>query len=155
MEDLTSPWYQTGVSYYRSVLPIKRIEDGTSNTYMVGEKWLGTDSYEGSSGANAASPGFSWGENECLYTGWEWDNHGAAWNPRSGADEGAIAASQPAPDQAGIVAPFPARKFGSAHAGGFNMVFCDGSVRSISYDVDYRTHAAAANRLDGNVVQVP
>jgi prepilin-type N-terminal cleavage/methylation domain-containing protein/prepilin-type processing-associated H-X9-DG protein len=155
MEDPTSPWYQTGVSYYRSTLPLKRLEDGASSTYMVGEKSLETDAYEGSAGANASTPGFSWGENECIYTGWEWDNHAAAWNALIGSSEGAIEASQPAQDRGGVVAPFPARKFGSAHAGGFNIVFCDGSVHVINYDIDYRTHAALANRLDGTSAQIP
>lgn len=155
MDDPASPWFQTGVSYYRSTLPMKRIEDGASNTYMVGEKALDIDAYEGSAGANAASPGFSWGENECIYTGWEWDNHAAAWNALIGSGEGAIEASQPSQDRGGVVAPFPARKFGSAHVGGLNMVYCDGSVHTIAYDIDYLTHAALANRLDGKAVQSP
>jgi prepilin-type processing-associated H-X9-DG protein len=154
-ENPASPWFQTGVSYCLSTITLNRIEDGTSNTYMVGEKWLGTDGYEGSAGSNASSPGFSWGENESMYTGWEWDNHAAAWNSRAGSGEGEIEASQPAQDRAGIAAPFPARKFGSAHPGSFNMVFCDGSVHSIPYSIDYLTHAALANRLDGNSAQLP
>jgi hypothetical protein len=30
------------------------------------------------------------------------------------------------------------------------MAFCDGSVQSVSYDVDRDTHRYLAHRLDGN-----
>ena len=38
--------------------------------------------------------------------------------------------------------------FGSAHPGGFNSVFCDGSVRSIKYEVDLTTFELASRRND-------
>jgi len=38
----------------------------------------------------------------------------------------------PRQDQAGLNYLY---NFGSAHSGSFNMVFCDGSVRSISYSI--------------------
>jgi hypothetical protein len=34
------------------------------------------------------------------------------------------------------------------------MVFCDGSVHSIAYDIDPRAHRALAHRFDGEVVNV-
>ncbi|RIK83866.1 MAG: hypothetical protein DCC67_05580 [Planctomycetota bacterium] len=141
--------YQTGISYYRSEIALERIEDGASNTYMVGEKWLVVDGYEGSAGGSG-TPGFSWGENQSMYHGYEWDNHRGAWNPGR-----SIEACQPAQDQAGVAGGFPEIKFGSAHASGFNMVFCDGSVHTIPYDVDHLVHARLASRLDGNPTQIP
>jgi prepilin-type N-terminal cleavage/methylation domain-containing protein/prepilin-type processing-associated H-X9-DG protein len=144
--------WQTGVSYYRSEVAIKRIEDGTSNTYMVGEKFLGVDQYEGTSG-DSSSPGFDYGENQNMYAGFEWDNHRGAW-PLSGFGQ-SKEAYQPQQDQAGLAPANPQGKFGSAHATGFNMVFCDGSVRIIPYDIDALTHSYLASRLDANMVTLP
>ena len=42
-----------------------------------------------------------------------------------------------------------ASKFGSAHTGGFNMAFCDGSVKMIQFDVDPDLHRLQGNRSDG------
>jgi prepilin-type processing-associated H-X9-DG protein len=42
--------------------------------------------------------------------------------------------------------------FGSAHPTTFNMAFCDGSVHSILYTVDQKTHAYLAQRADRNVI---
>jgi len=33
------------------------------------------------------------------------------------------------------------------------MVFCDGSVHSIAYEIDPATHRALAHRFDGEAVQ--
>jgi prepilin-type N-terminal cleavage/methylation domain-containing protein len=154
--------FQTGVSHYRSEITLQRIEDGASNTYMVGEKWLPSDLYEGT-GEGSGSPGFSWGENQSMYNGWEWDQHRVAWSfsdtqhpsPRIRDNAADAEFHQPSQDQGGVLGSDPEVKFGSAHVSTFNMVFCDGSVHAISYDINYRTHAFLANRLDGQAVATP
>jgi prepilin-type processing-associated H-X9-DG protein len=154
--------YQTGVSFWRSEIKLKRIEDGTSNVYMVGEKSLGIDQYQSSAGG-LGTPGFDWGENQGMYSGYEWDNHrGAvplqptqAFGASPFSKASTIELYQPVQDQAGVGSPSPQEKFGSAHASGFNVVFCDGSVHTIPYDVDPLVHSYLASRLDANAVTIP
>jgi prepilin-type N-terminal cleavage/methylation domain-containing protein/prepilin-type processing-associated H-X9-DG protein len=159
-DDSSKSTYQTGVIYYRSDLSVARIEDGTSNTYLVGEKWLPSDVYAGNPSMAVTHASYpSWGENQSMYSGYEWDNHRVAWNPNLGTppvrEPMEQEKFQPRPDQAGVGAPTPERPFGSAHAGGFNMVYCDGSVHTLAYEIDPRTHSYLANRLDGNSVTTP
>jgi hypothetical protein len=44
-------------------------------------------------------------------------------------------------------------QFGGPHAGGWQAVFCDGSVHYISYDIDPQNHARLGNRQDGEVIE--
>jgi prepilin-type N-terminal cleavage/methylation domain-containing protein/prepilin-type processing-associated H-X9-DG protein len=148
-----NPRYQTGVIHYRSEISEARIEDGTSNTYLVGEKWLPADVYASAMPGSVSDLGYpSWGENQSLYSGFEWDNQRVAWNQDPAVNSELF---QPRQDQGGVDKISPERPFGSAHAGGFNMVYCDGSVHSIAYEIDPVTHRYLANRLDGNPVASP
>ena len=47
---------------------------------------------------------------------------------------------------------FNSLRFGSAHSGGFNMAFCDGSVHTILYEIDPTVHAMLCDRQDGKVL---
>jgi prepilin-type N-terminal cleavage/methylation domain-containing protein/prepilin-type processing-associated H-X9-DG protein len=147
--DRKSTFYQTGVIYYRSEVSGKKIVDGTSNTYLVGEKFVRPDEYEAMlpKGSNDY-----YGENQGAYSGYEWDNQRVAWNPNSAY---AKELYQPTQDAVTGVDGFGFLAFGSAHAGSMNMAMCDGSVQAISYDIDADTHRYLANRLDGQVVTLP
>jgi prepilin-type processing-associated H-X9-DG protein len=140
---------QTGIMYYRSVLKAGQVEDGFANTYLTGEKWMPVDGYEGF--GDKDGHGYTAGDNQSMYTGYEWDNHRVAWNPDGSASAESF---QPAEDGEGGGGG-PERRFGSAHPGSFNMAFCDGSVHSIAYEIDAQTHRVLANRLDGGVAPLP
>jgi hypothetical protein len=142
-----SEFCQTGIMYYRSELKESRITDGTSKTYLVGEKWMQTNGYEGASELD--DPGNTASENQSIYAGYVFDNHRVAWNPNGSASQESC---QPARDFRGTGIWFEDRQFGSAHPSAFQMAFCDGSVHSIPYEIDPGVHRALANRSDGEIV---
>ena len=138
--DTTYHWRQanqmhvmTGVCHERSEISIAQIRDGTSNTYLVGEKYLTPDEY-----ATGNDPG----DNENIYSGDSRDI--VRWTAHSSAQY-----LPPFQDRPGLNYTW---RFGSVHSGGFNMALCDGSVRSISYAIDLETHRRLGNRKDGQVV---
>ena len=143
------PYCQTGVSFYRSEVKVAQVTDGMSKTYLVGEKWMPSNGYDGTTVLN--DPGFTYGDNQSMYTGYESDNHRAAWDMKSSPT--IQEDSQPSQDRAGVADLTPEeRKFGSAHSAIFHMAFCDGSVHSVGYDIDPVTHSRSAHRFDGEVI---
>jgi prepilin-type processing-associated H-X9-DG protein len=120
----------SGVIYLHSQTRMADIKDGTSNTYLGGEKYVNPDYY---------TTGQDGGDDQ------SWDGGFDIDNARS-----ASSAYPPWQDQSGNITPNHC--FGSAHAAGFNMIFCDGSVRSISYSIDLTTHGYLANRNDGHPI---
>jgi prepilin-type processing-associated H-X9-DG protein len=122
----------SGISFKRSEIKISDISDGTANTYMLGEKSLDTDYYY---------TGQSFGDDQSLYSGWNDDQHRDVFLYQP--------PSPPMQDTAGYDND---GIFGSAHSGGLNMAFCDGSVHTISYSIDLETHRRLGNRMDGMTV---
>jgi prepilin-type N-terminal cleavage/methylation domain-containing protein/prepilin-type processing-associated H-X9-DG protein len=111
----------TGIIYRRSQIRFGDITTGTSNTYLVGEKYLNPQSYY---------TGLDVGDNETMFVGF--DN-----------DIGRCTFSPPLQDRSGLADTF---RFGSAHREGMNMAYCDGSVHFIPYSVDAALHRAAGSR---------
>ncbi|MCA9248158.1 MAG: DUF1559 domain-containing protein [Planctomycetales bacterium] len=103
------------------------IRDGTTNTYMIGEKYLNPDDYTG-----YAAPA----DNQPIYVGYDWDMSRWTTHP-------------PTHDRPGS---FNSLIFGSSHAGVFQMVFCDGSVHTITLSIDPALHRRLGDRRDGEVV---
>ncbi len=120
-----------GVIYRRSEVKIRDITDGTSNTYLAGEKYLSPDAYE--TGTDSS-------DNETLYAGYDRDT---IIYTRERSD------SKPLPDTPGYGNHFG---FGSAHAGGFNVVFCDGSVDTMRFEMDLTLNRRLGVRNDGETI---
>jgi hypothetical protein len=129
----------TGVIFVRSEVRGSQITDGTSNTFLLGEKHLDPQYYEAGR-PNSIEPR---NDNQGAYTGGNWDNLRVA---RQGME--------PIRDtfNAGE-SHYP--RFGSAHASGWNVAICDGSVTFLTYEIDGITAGRFANRGDGQFVQWP
>lgn len=114
--------YLTGVIYQRSEITLTTdITHGTSNTYLIGEKYLNPDNY---------TTGMDAGDNENLFAGSDNDNSRCtAWPPLR--------------DRPGYA---NALIFGSAHPSGLNMAYCDGSVHFVTFSVDPQVHLQAGSR---------
>ncbi len=119
----------TGISFQRSQVTTAQVEDGLSHTYLAGEKYLNPQSYLN---------GRDIGDNDAATEGFDND-----------MDRLAGPGNRPMCDTMGVANELI---FGSAHAVGFNMVFCDGSVHMIDYGIDPLVHNHLANRADGQSI---
>jgi prepilin-type N-terminal cleavage/methylation domain-containing protein/prepilin-type processing-associated H-X9-DG protein len=122
----------TGVSFMRSQVKMAEVSDGTSCTYMVGEKYLNPDHYE---------DGNDYTDMESVFGGLNDDTYRMSYYSGTGP-----AYLTPIQDTQGLGWQ---QRFGSAHANSFNMAFCDGSVQTINYSINALTHSRLANRMDG------
>jgi prepilin-type N-terminal cleavage/methylation domain-containing protein len=129
----------TGVVFGRSEVGLRRIADGTTNTYMVGEKYMSTDHY---------ADGLDDGDNEPAFSGNNADTL------RITSAIGKLGRKyQLGPDRPGRSNNLGEFLFGSAHPAGFHMAMCDTSVQFVSFDVDPEVHRARGHRADGVVAQ--
>jgi prepilin-type processing-associated H-X9-DG protein len=123
-----------GVCFQCSQINTRDVTDGTSCTYLVGEKYLNPRHY---------TSGSDGGDNEDVFTGMDNDTIRTAnrFNPPMNDSLG--------PTGTGISNTYA---FGSAHPAAFNMVMCDGSVHAIRYEIDAIVHDRLGNRMDGMTV---
>ena len=118
-----------GICAQRSKVKMSDILDGTSCTYLAGEKYLNPDRVGSSSGQDTSSDSAALSGD---------DNDLLAWTDQPPLQD------TPGLDNESI--------FGSAHANGFGMAFCDGSVRMMSYSIDPLVHRCLGSRNDGLAV---
>jgi hypothetical protein len=166
----------TGAFFPANPFAIRQIPDGLTKTYLVGEKSLQPQQYD-SAGLNANSR--SYGDDNTMYRGYDYDNVRFASNYAGGTPAGPglptvpteaqIAADttgatyyppvQDTNDPLGTSDPnfftYYINNFGAAHPAGCQFAMCDGSVQTISYTVDRLVHWELANRQDGMDVSIP
>lgn len=128
-----------GVCYLRSTVKMKDIIDGTSNQFMVGEKYQRPESYGGSFASGSST--YDFGDNESMFSGYNRDQHRST-NPNL----------RPHQDRLGIQDDYA---FGSVHSGAFGMLMADGSVTRIEYDIDMVAFRWLGVVDDGNIAELP
>jgi prepilin-type N-terminal cleavage/methylation domain-containing protein len=130
------------------LVKIGKVTDGTSKTLLIGEKYVRSDQYEGSfSGSNRNSDDRGWADgydadllrSTCFPP--LQDSDGIGWSTflRNYFDD----------DPGTAFALSNVFHFGSAHNGGMNAAFTDGSGQTISYDIDAVVFNALGTR-NGN-----
>jgi prepilin-type processing-associated H-X9-DG protein/prepilin-type N-terminal cleavage/methylation domain-containing protein len=112
----------TGVIFLRSEIRIRDIRNGTSNTYLVGEKHVDPRKYY---------TGTDEGDGEAMLIGMN----------------GCIVRTTAYPPVRDTPYFSDHLHFGSAHPGGCNMLYCDGRVEPVAYSVDPAVHKKAGNRF--------
>ena len=133
----------SGICYQRSMVKLTDITDGTSKTYMVGEKFMDPDFYAGVNGfahQNDHHGAYCLSEDQLRLASKYW----VPWQDTP------LLVKQHYMNRA--YASNAKMRFGSAHPGVWHMTFCDGSVHGLSYDIDGLTHQRLGNRHDGHVV---
>ena len=147
---------KNGVILARDPVSMRQISDGTSKTYIVGEKCRDPLHYE-----DGSSPI----EDQSAYHGFDFDNYVSAWPPMmpdTPDDDNSVPGS-PMQDKAvaGATDPLNSQEisriratyrfaFGSAHPAVSQVVYCDGSVHAVSYDIDLELHRARGSRALGD-----
>ena len=163
-----------GVTFIHSEIQPSKVTDGLSRTYMLGEKHMVPNAWQKgtqwnsvtNTWVNGAGPGgiiYDAGDKGSMYAGCDQSTLRTSYYPpeQDGTERGMPnipdTPSWVNPADYGGSAPghateYPAYVWGSAHSGAFNMVFCDGSVRAIGYDIDPYIHHLLGTRADGVVV---
>jgi prepilin-type processing-associated H-X9-DG protein len=130
-----------GIVGYRQGASIRQITDGTSKTLMAGEKFIPIERY---------TSGDHVGDDNSMYVGYDVDTIRTA-SGQLDPNNGAVSGSLPRQDEE---APNASESHGDVWFGGphgaLNVVFCDGSVRTVGYDVDPEAWNGAGRRDGGD-----
>ena len=131
-----NPWVGEPATMVPQPVKIAKITDGTSKTIVVAEKYVRSDNYN-SDAINHYSDDRGWSD------GWDADQmRSTCFAPVQDGDSvgwaGAILTKYFGDDFSGgpVGGVYNIMQFGSPHTGGVNAMFADGSVRTVSFDID-------------------
>jgi len=116
----------TGISYAQSMIRDSHLRDGSSKTYMLGERYLMPENY---------FTGFDPADDSGRFEGCAHDTYRWTHLP-------------PERDRAGYGNGLPG--FGGPHAGIIVMSMCDGSIHDIQEEIEFAVHRSYGNRKDGS-----
>lgn len=119
-----------GVIFVRSMVRLAEITDGTTSTFLAGEKYLNPDSYT-----------------QTLYRDTS-DDEGAYAGYNGDITRSTYPDFPPMQDTPGFIG----YSFGSAHPGVFQMVMCDGSVQAVSFQIEKNVFRYMGSRADGQAI---
>jgi prepilin-type N-terminal cleavage/methylation domain-containing protein len=140
-----SAWDYSTKTFKNTPRPIKfaQITDGTSHTFLLGEKYVRADLYTGGSKSDDKGWIDGWDpdaiRSTCFQPYQDSDGAGFSFQPQNGPG-----------DLFGI--DRDVYYFGSAHPSGFNGIFADGSIRGLNYDIDVVLFNALGTRAGEEVV---
>jgi len=120
-----------GIVYAGSKVDIAQIIDGTSKTYMIAEKYLKADAY---------IDGSDYTDFESAYTG---NNDDTLRSP----------CFVPLQDQPGVGTHYAG--WGSAHPGVWQVAMCDGSVQTLTFEIEPLVHEQNGSRAGGACADAP
>ncbi len=124
-----------GISQCGSEIRVGQVPDGLSKTYAAGERYLDPRHYE---------TGVLHSNDWSMYVGVQDDIYRSThYNPVQQFGR------PPTQDTPGLDL---GENFGGPHSAGCYLVFCDGSVQLISYDIDLAVHFLNGERNDGGQV---
>jgi prepilin-type processing-associated H-X9-DG protein len=123
------------------LISMKHISDGSSHTMLLAEKYVPSNAYLGG----------SYGDNFTWTRGSTWEGVRYAWRYSGNNEQDIVRNDTPVNNQLSAMGELPCNCwiFGSAHSGGLNVGFADGSTQVIRYDIDATVFKRIANRHDG------
>ena len=138
---------QDGILYMNSKVRVTDVTDGSSNTFLFGERNRVDPQFKVITGNDMAA----------TYTGWAWANLYGGEDYLLGATSTGRPLNWTIPtnittDPGFIYQDDRLQCFGSQHTGGANFCFADGSVRFLSNAAPYSVIAALCTRRGGETV---